>query len=659
MFPFYKSSLSRPAKKRQKTQQLSAVTIVEIEDRNGHTTPVRCLFDTGTTQSLVLRQFVKKGRAKGYKGKRTTWTTLGGNFSTNRKALIEFKFPELCTHKTVTWICHVDDKTSSKEAAYDMILGMDLMTSLGIVIDTKNQTIRWDDHEIPMKPYAELNDKETLVDIYTMTQETKVLREAEERHARILDADYSQANMDEFIESQTHLSLDERQQLRKTLDKHKGLFQGGLGKLNIKPIRLELKPGAQPFHARPFPIPHSKEAVTKKELLRLESINVIKKCHQSEWAAPSFIQPKKTGDVRVLTDFRQLNKWLRRKPFPLPKISDILQKMTGFKYATAIDLSMGYYHIPLDEYSQDLCTTILPWAKYKWLRLPMGIINSPDIFQSIVSDLLGDLEFAKAYIDDILITSNGSYEDHMKKLDEVLQRLEAAGFRANVRKCFFAKDEVEYLGYYLTRKGVQPQPKKVEAILRLKPPKTKRQLRHFLGMVNFYRDVWRRRSHILSPLTGLVSKTAKFQWGKEQQKAFDEMKKIISQETLLNFPDFNKPFHVYTDASNYQLGAVIMQENKPIAFYSRKMNKAQRNYTVGEQELLSIVETLKEFRNILLRTRTYSSHRPYEYCLWQSVQFTHCAMEITTRGVWSRIPSRKRKRQRGRRRTFQNGSELQ
>ena len=229
----------------------------------------------------------------------------------------------------------------------------------------------------------------------------------------------------------------------------------------------------------------------------------------------------------------------------------------------------------------------------------MGISSAPDIFQNIMSDLLGDLDFARTYIDDILIVLDGSFEDHMHKLSIVLKRLETAGFRANVKKCFFAKDEVEYLGYQLTRDGIQPQPKKVEAILRIAPPRTKRQLRHFLGMVNFYRDVWRRRSHTLAPLTSLVGKDAKWKWGPEQQKAFDDMKRIISQQTLLNYPDFNKTFHIYTDASDYQLGAVIMQEGKPLAFYSRKLNQAQKNYTTGEQELLSIVETLKEFRNIL------------------------------------------------------------
>jgi len=185
-------------------------------------------------------------------------------------------------------------------------------------------------------------------------------------------------------------------------------------------------------------------------------------------------------------------------------------------------------------------------------------------------------------------------------VDEVLTRLAKAGFRANVRKCFFAQTELEYLGYWLTCNGIQPQPKKVEAIMRLQPPRNRHQLRHFLGMVNFYRDMWRRRSHLISPLTPLVGTKTKWEWGVEQQKAFEEIKRVISEETLLAFPDFSKAFHIYTDASDYQLGAVIMQEGKPLAFYSRKMSDAQRGYTTGEQELLSIVETLKEFRNILL-----------------------------------------------------------
>ena len=136
---------------------------------------------------------------------------------------------------------------------------------------------------------------------------------------------------------------------------------------------------------------------------------------------------------------------------------------------------MGYYHIPLDEASQQLCTTVVADGKYCYRSLPMGVCSAPDIFQSIMDDLLGDLDYARTYIDDILITSDGSFEDHMDKLNTVLTRLENLGFRANVRKCFFAQDELEYLGYIISREGVKPQPKKVEAILRLQRPKNVKQ----------------------------------------------------------------------------------------------------------------------------------------------------------------------------------------
>ena len=147
------------------------------------------------------------------------------------------------------------------------------------------------------------------------------------------------------------------------------------------------------------------EATTKKEVLRLTNIGVLKKNPNSEWAAPTLIQPKKTGDVRVLTDFRKLNAVIKRKPFPLPKIAELSRKLHHFHWATAIDLSMGYYHIPLDMEEKKFCTTILPWGKYQYLRLPMGIKTSPDIFQNIMNELLGDMPEIFVYLDDIFSLS--------------------------------------------------------------------------------------------------------------------------------------------------------------------------------------------------------------------------------------------------------------
>jgi hypothetical protein len=150
--------------------------------------------------------------------------------------------------------------------------------------------------------------------------------------------------------------------------------------LNIKPVRLELIDGAKPYHARPFHVPQSLEPTSKTEMRRLTYIDVFNRRSDSEWSASTFIQAKNTGDVCILTDFRRLNAQSKRKPFPLPKISDLLRKLSGFKYATAIDLGMGYYHIPLDLEAQKLCTTLLPWGKYQYKRLPMGVKTSPDIF---------------------------------------------------------------------------------------------------------------------------------------------------------------------------------------------------------------------------------------------------------------------------------------
>jgi len=601
LHPFFNE---RRALKKAKSVHYCAEIMVEIENKHGEKVPIRALLDTGTSATILLKEFVAKGRAKSYKNpKKTQWRTLGGTFTTNRRALVDFKFPELSTTKSVSWICHVDHKTDPKTAQYDLIIGMDLMTDIGIYINTADKTVVWEGASIPLKNRGVLQDSKVVQAVYNIIQAPPLLKEAERRQTKILDADYSKVDIDEHVHQLDYLSTEEQKQLAETLKCHHDLFSGGLGTLKIKPVSIDLKPDAKPHHAKAFQIPQSLEATTKKEIARLQQIGVLRTNPHAKWAAPTFVVPKKTGDVRIVTDFRILNSRTQRKQFPMPKASDMLQKLQGFTYATAIDLSMGYYHIPIDLESQELCTTVLPWGKYSYCRLPMGLTSSPDIFQNVMQQVVGDLEYTRAYLADILIVTNGSFHDHLDKLNTVLSRLNDGGFRANVRKCNFATGDLEYLGYQLTRTGIKPQPKKVEAIQRISPPTNKKQLRHFLGMVNYYRDMWRHRSHLLAPLSSMVSKTVPFKWTQEHQNSFDEMKRVISRETMLSFPDFNKEFHIYTDASSQQLGAVIMQEGKPLAFYSRKMNGAQRRYTVGEQELLSIVETLKEFRNILLGQR--------------------------------------------------------
>ena len=213
---------------------------------------------------------------------------------------------------------------------------------------------------------------------------------------------------------------------------HKDLCDGGIREWKTDPISLELKPGATPYHGKPYPVTIKNERKFKQEVERLEKLGVLAKDSDSPWAAPSFGIPKKNQkEMRFLTDFRQLNKRLVQKPFPLPKINQILYEIDGMQWASAIDLKMGYYALRLDPDAQRCCTLITPWGKYKYLRLPMGISCAPDIFQDKISDLVSHLEFARAYIDDLLVLTNGSFEDHLAKLGKVLALLEEAGLKCN------------------------------------------------------------------------------------------------------------------------------------------------------------------------------------------------------------------------------------
>ncbi len=152
-----------------------------------------------------------------------------------------------------------------------------------------------------------------------------------------------------------------------------------------------------------------------------------------------------------------------------------------------------------------------------------------------MGELFADLEFARAYIDDLLVISSGTFEDHLDKLEQVLKRLQEAGLKVNASKSFFAREELEYLGYWITQEGIKPLSKKVEAINNLAAPKTQKQVRAFIGMVNYYRDMWIRRSETLAPLTALTSKNVKFKWTDVEQKAFDTMKRIMARETHIGF----------------------------------------------------------------------------------------------------------------------------
>ena len=392
---------------------------------------IRVLLDSGSDGDLL---FQEKGKDKNYpyltRQAPKSWCTSNGIFLTNGKGSLEVKFFDYSENKAVFItpdIVEYDIKSSGKPV-FELIIGTKTMNELGIILDFSEKIITIDSIKLPMTSIENLSksNKEAL-DFNTSiarSVEPKSTELATQRIVKILDAKYEKANIPELIKNNcSHLSPEEQLKLLEVLTEFEDLFDGTLGDWNTDPVSFELKEGAKPYHGRAFPIPKVHKQTILKEIERLMELGVLEWQPASEWAAPSFIQPKKNGEVRFLTDFRKLNERLVRKPFPLPKISVVLQELEGFTYATALDLNMGYYTIRLDPDASRICTIIFPWGKYSYKRLPMGIAGSPDIFQSKMSDLMMSLEYVRTYLDGLLIISKESLENHLEMLRLVLIKL--------------------------------------------------------------------------------------------------------------------------------------------------------------------------------------------------------------------------------------------
>jgi hypothetical protein len=321
---------------------------------------------------------------------------------------------------------------------YDLIIGKQTMHNLWVKMDFQEKTITID----------------------KIAQEPISTRSATKRIVEILDAKYEKANLPANIrENCFHLTADEREELLLVLLKFESRINGTLGDWKLPPVSFELKEGMQPYNGRPYPIPHKHKAVLMKEIKQLCDIGVLEWQPSSRWSLPTFIIPKKDSTVHTISDFRELNKCIVRKPYPIPKISMILQELEGFTYDTALDLNMGYYTIRLDPRASKMCTTIFPWGKYSYKRLPMGFGGFADIFHAQIMDLMAALKFVQVHMDDLLIITRETLDEHLQKMETVLTRLRDAGLKVNAAKSLFCAHEIEYIGYILTRKGIKLQPK--------------------------------------------------------------------------------------------------------------------------------------------------------------------------------------------------------
>ena len=319
-------------KKKPKTRHLSSITLGWLYNRKGGRKDkdfqrIRVLLDSGCESTLVNRHFVRKLQKT--ETNSTKWTTKAGTFETNRKVKAQFTLPEFHSGKDINWTMFVDE-SDHRLNRYDMIIGRDLLHELGIDLLFSKGVMTWDSATIPMRDPSQL--RASKIDAF----ETEIFSMHDPdttdaaRIQSIIDVKYAPQDIDAIVEACDELTERERDKLKKLLTKFETLFGGSLGTWKTEPIDLELKDSdAKPYHARPYPVPQSQEAKLRAEVERLVGYGVLRKINRSEWASPMFTVTKPDSTLRSIADLRELNKRIRRKPFPIPKIQELLHKLKG------------------------------------------------------------------------------------------------------------------------------------------------------------------------------------------------------------------------------------------------------------------------------------------------------------------------------------------
>ena len=363
-----------------------------------------------------------------------------------------------------------------------------------------------------------------------------------------------------------------------------------------------IKTSGPPVFARFRRLSPTKLATAKKVFTEMESMGLCQKA-SSPWSSPLHMVIKKDGSLRPCGDYRRLNMQTEPDHYPLPNIADVTSYLHGARIFSKLDLLKGYFQVPM--YPEDIPKTAIttPFGTYTFNYSCFGLRNAGATFQRLMDGILGDLPFCVCYVDDILVFSS-SQDEHLQHLKAVLERLQRNGLVVRYDKCTFGVQEVDFLGHHLSSAGVSPLPAKVSAVRHFPTPSTVKALQEFLGMINFYHRFLPGIAASLAPLyTALNGKPKHLKWGPEQEKAFLAAKEALAAATLLSFPAPNATLRLTTDASNIAVGAVLEQmtteQPRPLAFFSRKLTKAETRYSTFDRELLAVYLAVRHFRHFL------------------------------------------------------------
>jgi len=304
-------------------------------------------------------------------------------------------------------------------------------------------------------------------------------------------------------------------------------------------------------------------------------------------------------------DYRRLNPVAKKDAYPVPDIQDALDHLRGAKYFATMDLLSGYWQIGLTERAKERSAFCTRRGLFQFTRMPFGLSGAPGTFCHLMGRILRDLlwRICLAYVDDIIIFGRTAHE-LLERLRKVLDRVRDVGLKVKPSKCLLFRTQVDFLGHQVSAHGIEPMPDKIETIRDWPTPRCIRDVRAFFGLASYYRKCVRNFAAIAEPLSRLTRKYNKFEWSEEAQNAFDALKRAFIDATSLAFPYPDTPCILDSDASDIQIGAILSQtvngEERPIAFFSRVLNDAQRNYCTTRRELLAVVSALQHFRHYLI-----------------------------------------------------------
>ena len=366
---------------------------------------------------------------------------------------------------------------------------------------------------------------------------------------------------------------------------------------------IPTQPGSRPVKQRARRLGPEKEKEVDRQVKELVENEFIEP-GSGAWSSPVVLVKKKDGSWRFCVDYRKLNELTIKDAYPLPRIDESLDALSGSRYFSTLDLTSGYWQVELDDEARDKAAFVTRNGLWRWKVLPFGLTSAPSTFERLMEKILRGLHWKTVliYLDDIVIFSE-SMEQHIDRLEEVLARLQQAGLKLKPRKCELLKSSVKYLGHVVSADGVATDPDKISAIRDWPTPTNLTELRSFLGATGYYRRFVPQYARLAQPLTKLLSKGVSFSWDEKADQAFHLLRQGLVEAPILGYPDPRLSYIVDTDASDYAMGAVLSQVQdtieRPVAYYSKTFSSEERNYCVTRRELLAVVKALHHFRPYL------------------------------------------------------------